>query len=385
MSTIKVNRLENTSTANGGIDIDTDGHVQFDGLQLPTDGALSNRNLIINGAMQVAQRGTSVSGNTGNGYTTLDRMGLFQNLGGLNISQSSEAPSGFYNSIKYEVDSTGSAVNSTIVTPHQIVEGYSIAHLNWGSSDAQSVTFSFWVRSSITGTYGAWIRNAAETRYQPKEFTVTSANTWEKKILTFTGETSGTWDVTNGRGLAIGICLDAGSNRYGTADTWNTSGDAFTTSNQTNFMANSGATFYLTGVQLEVGTRATPFEHRSYGDELAKCQRYYWQIQNPNGTNNSFGWLGTSYGNGNSAYVPIHFVTSMRTRPSLAMGGSWRTRATNINNFTGDWNTHGSGSPESMIVAKSGAGNLPANTVYWLEAANQTGETRAFLKLNSEL
>jgi len=221
----------------------------------------------------VAQRGTSVSGNTGNGYTTLDRMGLFQNLGGLNISQSSEAPSGFYNSIKYEVSSTGSAVSSTIVTPHQIVEGYSIAHLNWGSSDAQSVTFSFWVRSSITGTYGAWIRNADENRYQPKEFTITSANTWEKKILTFTGETSGTWDVTNGRGLAIGICLDAGSARHGTADAWNSS-DSFTTSNQTNFMSNAGATFYLTGVQLEVGSKATPFEHESYSQTLAKCYRY---------------------------------------------------------------------------------------------------------------
>ena len=313
MSTIKVNRIENTSTTDGGVSIDVDGHVTIDGQQLPTAGALSNRNLIINGAMQVAQRGTSVSAKSGGGYHTVDRCNLFQNLGAMNLSQSTDSPDGFSYSLKHEVSTSATPSSTSIVTYAHAVEGYNVAHLNWGTSSAKAVTVSFWVKSSVTGTYGAWMRNANANRYQPKEFSVSSANTWEQKTLTFTGDTSGTWGTTNGIGINFGIVLAAGSSQQGTADTWQT-GPAYTTSNQVNWQGTSGATFYLTGVQLEVGSKATPFEHESYGQTLAKCQRYYYT--HVVGSSMADVGVGAYYNISLFAFT-VRYPVTMRTPPDL--------------------------------------------------------------------
>jgi hypothetical protein len=159
------------------------------------------------------------------------------------------------------------------------------------------------------------MRNANENRYQPKEFSVSSANTWEQKTLTFTGDTSGTWGTTNGIGINFGIVLAAGSSQQGTADTWQT-GPAYTTSNQVNWQGTSGATFYLTGVQLEVGSKATPFEHESYGQTLAKCQRYVFvarQDSAQTGFMNGAMWTSAVF------IGVVHYPVTMRAKPDVTI------------------------------------------------------------------
>ena len=277
MSTLRVNKLENTNTSNGGISIDTSGHVSIDGQQLPSSGPLSNRNLIINGEMQVAQRGTSF---TVTDAYTLDRYKFKENTAGAaTVTQSSDAPDGFSYSLKVDVDTADTSVAST---DHGIlmhyVEGYNFAQANFGSSAAKKVTLSFWVRSNKIGTYGVAFQNSAQNRSRVKEYTISSANTWEHKTITLDEDTSGTWLTTNGVGLKITWGLMGGST-YATSDlsNWNTS-NVFLTSNQVNLFDDDTNEWYLTGVQLEVGSVATPFEHRSYSDELAKCQRYFISV-----------------------------------------------------------------------------------------------------------
>ena len=310
MSTLRVNKLENTNTSNGGISIDTSGHVSIDGQQLPSAGPLSNRNLIINGEMQVAQRGTSF---TVTDAYTLDRYKFKENTAGAaTVTQSSDAPDGFSYSLKVDVDTADTSVAST---DHGIlmhyVEGYNFAQANFGSSAAKKVTLSFWVRSNKIGTYGVAFQNSAQNRSRVKEYTISSANTWEHKTITLDEDTSGTWLTTNGVGLKITWGLMGGST-YATSDlsNWNTS-NVFLTSNQVNLFDDDTNEWYLTGVQLEVGETATPFEHRSYGDELAKCQRYFISVNKPRlrGVGNS-----TSGVNRMGMTLP----TTMRTAPSVA-------------------------------------------------------------------
>jgi len=245
------------------------------------DGALSNRNLIINGAMQVAQRGTSVS-SVSSGYNTVDRWAISfdgdnDNLV-LNMEQSSDAPDGFNNSLKLTV----ATPETTVATDEQAsvqyrVEAQDLQGLAFGTSSAKSFTLSFYVKSSVTGDFAVNSHNIDASRLITETFTINSANTWEKKTITFAGDSSGSFNDDTGLGLQLSIFLMAGPEREGTsADTWIAyNKDALATGINNAFCTTSGATFQITGVQLEVGDTATPFEHRSYGDELAKCQRYY--------------------------------------------------------------------------------------------------------------
>ena len=198
------------------------------------------KNRIINGNMAIAQRATSSNAVSGGGYTTLDRWNLFQNLGAMNIAQSSTAPTGFSNSIQFTVSTAASQTSSatSLVAPNQSIEGFNTADLMWGTANAKSITVSVWVYSSLIGQYAIWIRNSAADRYYATPFTITTANTWQQVTATIAGDTSGTWvGATNGIGLTIGICLAAGSSRVGTGNTW------------------SGSTFY--GVTGQVDWQAT--------------------------------------------------------------------------------------------------------------------------------
>jgi len=243
--------------------------------------ALSNRNLIINGAMNVAQRGTS---STSSGNHTCDRWTVnFQAFDQLAVtqSQSTTTPSGFSNSLKVEVTTaeTALAADELMYVSYRI-EAQDLQHLNYGGSGAKAVTLSFWVRSSLTGKYSVLLYQDDATRSNTKSFNITSADTWEYKTITIDGDTAGTIDNNNGAGLSLYITLAAGANFAGTPHSgWGayTATDDFSFSDNVEFTAQTG-TFYLTGVQLEVGEQATPFEHRSYGEELAACQRYYQQI-----------------------------------------------------------------------------------------------------------
>ena len=236
--------------------------------------ALSNRNLIINGAMQVAQRGTSFS-TTGSFPVDRFSVGYGVTGGTFTVSQDTTSPTDFSNSIKYLVGTAASAGSSEQAFVGTTFEGYSTSHLNFGTSDAKAITLSFWVRSSVTGTYCvAFINNAFDRSYIA-EYSISSANTWEYKTITVSEDTSGTWvGAVNTRSMLVRFDLGSGSSFNTTAGAWQ-SGSYRNTSSQANLVNNASATWYITGVQLEVGEQATPFEHRSYGDELARCQRYY--------------------------------------------------------------------------------------------------------------
>ena len=238
------------------------------------------RNMVINGAMQVAQRGTDFN-DVANGTYTIDRFKLGKNNTDnavINIDQVTTSPDGFSNSLKISVGTAESALaaDESLLLQH-LIEAQNLQHLQNGSSGAQSVTLSFWVRSNKTGTYTAAIRKPDNTdRNQSKEYTISAADTWEHKSLTFSGDTSGGGIANdNGAGFFCDWWLAGGSNfTGGTMDTWANTATQRLSTNQVNLMDGTNE-WYITGVQLEVGENASDFEHRSFGEELAACQRYY--------------------------------------------------------------------------------------------------------------
>ena len=281
MSTIKVNSIKNTSTDDGGIAIDNSGHVQIDGQQLPTSGALSSRRININGAMQVAQRSTSVTGlSSSNTCQTVDRMFIRINgAGTFTISQSTEAPDGFSNSIKWDCTTADSSLGAGdfAYMAHRF-EGQDLQHLKKGTSGAEKVTVSFWVRAAQTGTYAFRLMDIDNDRSIGQSYTISAANTWEHKTLTFDGDTTGAFGNDNGLSCQLVWWLAAGTNF--TSGAVPTAWEAKVTADEAaglnvNLASSTSNNFYLTGLQFEVGEKATSFEHRGYGDELARCQRYY--------------------------------------------------------------------------------------------------------------
>jgi hypothetical protein len=236
------------------------------------------RNRIINGAMVIDQRNAGASVTPTTGTYTLDRWRAYQNVAGkFTVQQSSTAPDGFTNSTLITSASAYTASGTDLFLFMEYIEGYNVADLGWGTASAQTVTLSFWVRSSLTGTFGGALVNSAENRNYPFTYTINSANTWEYETITIAGDTSGTWLKTNGLGMQVNFGIGAGSTYSGTAGAW-AAGAKFTATGATSVVGTNGATFYITGVQLEAGTTASPFEYRLYGTELALCQRYYEEL-----------------------------------------------------------------------------------------------------------
>jgi len=243
--------------------------------------ALSNRNLIINGAMQVAQRGTSTSSVTGNGYHACDRWKFdTTDESTLTISQATDVPSGkgFANSFKMDVTVAESSVASDDQTflNHRI-EGQNLQQLKKGTSSAESVTVSFYVKSTKTGTFCLELEDKDNSRHISKQYSVSASDTWEFKTITFDGDTTGTLDNDNGESLRLKFWLVAGSDfTSGTlATSWASITNANAAVGQVNAFDSTSNNWLITGIQLEVGEQATPFEHRSFADELIKCQRYF--------------------------------------------------------------------------------------------------------------
>jgi len=236
------------------------------------------KNLIINGAMQFAQRGTSITV-AGSSIYTLDRWSMRCDASTITATQDTDSPTGFATSLKLTngTGASGSGSNSCYIRQH--FEGYNTNHLEIGTANAKEVTLSFWVKSSITGTYiVSFIDSGADNGY-PASYTISSANTWEQKTITLTLSDYGSWagSSTTARNLTVHWDLGSGSDRDLTnLNAWNDGvSNDFSHSSQTDWVGTTGATFYLTGVQLELGSVATDFEHRSYGEELALCQRYF--------------------------------------------------------------------------------------------------------------
>jgi hypothetical protein len=273
------------------------------------------KNRIINGAMVIDQRNAGASGTAG--AYTVDRWfyepsqatkGTWQQNAG-----SVTPPTGFSNYLGFTSSSAYSLLSGDYFNFQQKIEGFNFADMAWGTANAQSVTLSFWVRSSLTGTFGGTLRNSDTNYSYPFSYAINSANTWEQKTITIAGPTAGTWvGATNGLGVLVAFSLGTGTTYSGTAGAWAAS-NLLSATGATSVVGTNGATFYITGVQLEKGSTATSFDYRPYGTELMLCQRYYSRQG--------------IFGRGNiSAHVTVPINVNMRTTPSV----------TTISTFTAD-------------------------------------------------
>ena len=284
--------------------------------------SVNMKNRIINGAMVINQRGFSgtVSGDP---VYTLDRWYLTESQNSkFTISQNAGSvtpPVGFTNYLGATVASAVSVGTNDYFALAQAIEGYNVADLNFGSANAKTVTISFWVYSSLTGTFGASLTNGAEGRSYPFTYTISSANTWTQITQTIAGDTTGTWATGNTQGMKLFFGLGCGSTYAKSAGSWQT-GTAYTATGATSVVGTNGATFYITGVQLEVGSTATSFDYRPYGTELQLCQRYYYQI----GTTDGFPII-QGYVSGTATIATLlSFATTMRTIPTATKSGTWQ-------------------------------------------------------------
>ena len=287
--------------------------------------SLGRRNLIINGAMQVAQRGTQVTGETGSGYKTCDRwQAAISSLGTWTIDQSTDAPSGFSNSFKLTcttADASPAAGDAMYL--RYSIEAQDCQHLAYGSSSANTTTLSFWVKSNKTGTYKVAPYVSDSGRLLGGTYTINSADTWEQKTITIIGDTGGSIANDNGDGLVLHFFLGAGSNfTSGTSQSaWTAYSAGDFGAGQTVNLADATSNYFeITGVQLEVGSVATPFEHRSYGEELALCQRYLHRMSYSSGADGTLG-LAAGY-NSTSVNIVVNHPVSLRTSPSVSVSGT---------------------------------------------------------------
>ena len=285
-------------------------------------GAFSFKNRIINGDMRIDQRnaGASVTLTSGGVYTVDRWFGTEDSDGAMTAQQDSSVPTGFVNSVKCTTTTAdGSLSGSQFVIFGQKIEGLNVADLGWGTANAKTITVSFWVRSSLTGTFGGAINNSGSSRSYPFTYSISVADTWEQKSVTIAGDTTGTWLTTSGLGLQIVFGLGVGSTLSGTAGAW-ASANYVSATGATSVIGTLNATFYITGVQLEAGSVATPFERRPFGTELALCQRYCYAFTSAG----SFGSTPIVGANQSTTLVrtTFSFPTTMRGSPTTTFSAA---------------------------------------------------------------
>jgi hypothetical protein len=301
-------------------------------IQYPTAGPLSNRNLVINGAMNVAQRGTAAETVDTDGKYRIDRFKTYASASNTHVvaqSQDSDVPTGqgFTNSYKLEVTTAAATPSAGYVFLAQSIEGYNSNVLSYGNANCKTVTISFWVKCSVVGTYGIVLRNSLLNYNYTGEYSISASGVWEYKTITIPGADAGSWQTTNETGVEVLFGIDVGSDFEGITNTWQNS-NKLSTPGMTNTWSDTvNNVFLLTGLQLEIGSRATPFEHRSFHDEQLKCMRYYQHFGNAlasdDGTDDGFmmfhNWATTT------AYGAQKFIVPMRARPSLTSPSSGLT------------------------------------------------------------
>jgi len=349
-----------------------------------TAGVTGFKNRIINGGMVIDQRNAGASLSMTTSTYGLDRYRCFASqTSKMTVQQNAGSvtpPTGFTNYMGFTSSSAYSSLSTDRFMVIQGIEGYNIADLGWGTANAKTVTLSFWVRSSLTGTHSGALGNDAGSRSYVFSFTVSSANTWEYKTVTIAGETSGTWLTDNQGGIYFYFNLGCGSNYLTTAGSW-ANGYYIGATGATSVVGTNGATFYITGVQLEVGSTATSFDYRPYGTELALCQRYCLKYcgttvyEDVNGSINGY--------NSTSAYGAIFTVVPMRTSPSISSSTIRITDQTNNVTLTSIVASGSSYSGSYNInCAFNAASGIVQYRPYQLSANNSTS---AFVILSAEL
>ena len=383
MSTLKTTNLQNASAASPAFVLAADGSATANLSSVNGGPIAGSRNRIINGDMRIDQRNAGASVTPTSGEYLVDRWQFIATQASKLAAQqnygSVTAPSGYTNYLGFQSSSAYSIVAGDYFGVRQQVEGFNSADFGWGAAGAAAVTLSFWVRSSLTGTFGGALGNATLGRTYPFSYTISAANTWEQKTIIIAGDTSGTWGTGNGIGIGINFSMGTGSTSSGTAGVWSSSAFLSATG-ATSVVGTSGATFYITGVQLEPGSTATPFERRSFGQELALCQRYYAKTfdqatasaQNTGNYNGTLTNLtGSSAFTGN-AIVNWRYPVRMRSIPTILL----YTPGTNTS-FTGCFTDSGGsyvaatatniGETACIIYSSGGAANV--NSYAHIQAA----------------
>jgi hypothetical protein len=315
-------------------------------------GFIGHRNRIINGAMVIDQRNAGASVTPASFSYTLDRWGAVQTTASkFSVQQNAASvtpPAGFTNYLGVTSLSAYSVGAGDTFNIYQSVEGFNCADFAWGTASAQSITLSFWVRSSLTGTFGGAIKDGSSSKAYPFTYTISSANTWEYETITIVGPTSGQFSytsTTNGIGLQVMFGLGAGATFSGTAGAWNST-NSYTATGATSVVGTNGATFYITGVQLERGSTASSFEYRSYGAELALCQRYYEQW---NVTNNAY--LGNAFAYSTTGVRSVlQFQVPKRGSVTSAFSGSLNFSNTGKNATITSFSFDGNTSVNSVLI-----------------------------------
>ena len=325
---IAANTLSNTVFQTGSVE---------NYLNAQSGGALSGRNRVINGAMMIDQRNSGAAVTPADSAYTLDRWQVQASQSSkFTVQQDSSANTvaGFSSSLKVTSLSSYSITSGDYFLVTQKIEGNNLKDIQWGTASAAPVTLSFWTRSSLTGTFGVILTNSAENRFYPASYTITSADTWEKKTITIAGDTSGTWLANNSTGIRISFGLGVGSTYSFTAGSW-TSSSSYGTSGATSVVGTNGATWYVTGVQLEKGSIATPFEYRHYGTELQLCQRYYQFAGNGTSSTVIYGYPAS--GGSSFRVLQVNMPVAMRTAPTVTYtaggAGSFSTFYSDTNFF----------------------------------------------------
>ena len=331
------------------------------------------KNRIINGAMVIDQRNAGASTTPLSSLTYgLDRWNV--EIGAASkftIQQNAGSvtpPVGFSNYLGITSLSAYSIGAGDYFDVQQRIEGFNTADLQWGTANAKTVTLSAWVYSSLTGTFGGSLRNSANNRSYPFAYTISSANTWTQISVTIAGDTSGTWiGSTNGIGLIVAFSFGMGSTFSGTAGAW-AAGNLASVTGATSVVGTSGATFYITGVQLEKGSTATSFDYRPYGTELALCQRYYAKMQ----ASDAFGMLGIgSVGSATAVSIYAKLPVSMRSQPTINYS-TLRLDDNTANPAVTSLGTNRSGVDNVSQTFNASGGGLTANRVGMLQANNST-------------
>jgi hypothetical protein len=365
----------------GNVNVDTVTTSTPNGI-LGAGNASIMKNRIINGSMTIDQRNAGASVTPTNATYTLDRWrSLLTQAGKYTVQQNAGSvtpPDGFRNYLGVTSSSAYSVISSDYFVQQQFIEGFNTADLGFGTANAKAINVSFWVRSSLTGTFGGSVFNNDGSRCYAFTYTISSANTWEQKTVNIAGDTTGTWNTTNLCGLGINFGLGVGSANAISAGSW--SGTfGYSATGATSVVGTNGATFYITGVQLEVGSSATGFEYRQYQQELALCQRYYTKLT-AGGAYTAFGTAAcTSTTAGN---VCITWPVNMRATPTISWSNCGINNPSQIaltSSFAPNSYYAGSNSGFCSFTVASG---LTANGAAMFNANNNTS---AYVDVTAEL